>query len=124
MKDKLTANEAVFGLMITWANPGCIEAIGGKYDFCLIDAQHGLWGFNDLISGIRACELVGTQAIVRVCDDSPGRISRILDLGAAGIMVPMINTPDQAEALAKVAHFPPRGERSFGGRRVIWRQDD
>ena len=58
MKDKLAAKETLFGLLITWANPGFIEAIGGKYEFCMLDAQHGLWGFVDLISGIRACELV------------------------------------------------------------------
>jgi 4-hydroxy-2-oxoheptanedioate aldolase len=84
------------------------------YDYVCIDLQHGLAGFDqlpDLLQGVGA----GTAAaITRVPWNEPWMIGRALDAGSIGVVVPMVNTVEQAEAAAAACRYAPGGERSIG----------
>ncbi len=106
------------GLSVMFPSPGIIERIGSNWDWIWIDSQHGLYSYDSILACVRACDYAETSAIVRVSGHEYGSIGVALDTGAAGVMVPMVNTRAQAEAVACAAKFPPLGHRSFGGRRA------
>lgn len=85
--------------------------------FCL-DAQHGRWDDASILAGLDALgggvRNDGVRIYVRPRSSAFDAIGRALDCGAAGIIVPMIETPDEARAVVQAARFPPRGRRSFG----------
>src|SRR5207249_7383899 len=62
--------------------------------------------------------------LVRVKGHEPGTINRVLDMGALGVIVPMIETADQARLAASVVRYPPRGQRSGGGNRLGLHDDE
>ena len=83
-----------------------------------IDCQHGQMGYADMLELIRACDLVGTASIVRVASHDRGVISRALDAGATGLIVPQVHTAEMAHDIVQAAKFPPLGDRSWGGGRA------
>jgi 4-hydroxy-2-oxoheptanedioate aldolase len=83
-------------------------------DWVLLDAQHGAVSDADLLPCIQAVGLGGSPALVRVGSDDPRLIMRALDLGAAGVVVPLVSTPEQATAAVAATRYPPAGTRSFG----------
>jgi len=117
-RSDLVPDGIAIGFACTFVCPGIIEAIGREFDFCWVDAQHGSWELRDVAEAIRACEIVGTPAIVRVADHTYGRIGRVLDLDPAAIILPCVDSVEQAEAIVQAARFPPLGNRSVGARRA------
>jgi 4-hydroxy-2-oxoheptanedioate aldolase len=110
-KDRRT----LFNAWLTLNNPFLIELIGGAgWDCITIDQQHGLGGNEALISCLTAARGARLPSIVRVAENDPGLIGRALDAGAQGIMCPMIETVEDAEAFVKSVKYPPRGLRSWG----------
>ncbi|PWJ52757.1 4-hydroxy-2-oxoheptanedioate aldolase [Quadrisphaera granulorum] len=86
-------------------------------DWVTLDAQHGAWtaaSVSDVLPALAAASTGDVPVWVRVPDDRPATIGRALDAGAAGVIVPMIDTPEQAAAAAAACRYPPRGRRSFG----------
>lgn len=79
-----------------------------------LDAQHGLIGYSDMTSMIPAINRLDKVSIVRLLWNEPGLVGQALDVGAAVVIAPMINTPDDARRLAKAAKYPPMGARSWG----------
>jgi 4-hydroxy-2-oxoheptanedioate aldolase len=105
----------LFNAWLTLNNPFLIELIGeAGWDCITIDHQHGLGGNEALVSCLTAARGAGLPAIVRVAENDPGLIGRALDAGAQGIMCPMIETLEDAEAFVKSVKYPPRGLRSWG----------
>jgi 4-hydroxy-2-oxoheptanedioate aldolase len=86
----------------------------GGFDWVLLDCQHGAVSEADLLPCIQAIGLGGAPALVRVGSDEPRLIMRALDLGAAGVVVPLVSTPGQAAAAVAATRYPPEGNRSFG----------
>lgn len=80
-----------------------------------LDLQHGMMGFSDAVGMIAAVSNAGRPAIVRVLWNEPGLIGQALDAGAAAVIVPMVNSKAQAEAMVRSAKYPPMGGRSWGG---------
>jgi 4-hydroxy-2-oxoheptanedioate aldolase len=107
------------GLCVMYPAPGIVERIGPDWDWIWVDGQHGELGYNDLLGLVRAADLAGRPAFVRVPGHEAGPIGLALDMGAAGVIVPCVDTPEQALALVKAAKLPPLGNRSYGGRRPI-----
>lgn len=110
------------GFLITWPLPGAIENMGSQWDWIWICGQHGSLDYKDMVDCVRACELAGTASFVRVAYNDPGRIMRALDMGADGVIVPQVSNAEEARRAAQAAKFPPIGNRSYGGRRVIDRK--
>lgn len=105
-----------------WAMiPGALSAEAlarGGFDWVLIDMQHGCMDYETALEMIRAIDLTPAVPIVRVPWNEPGIIGRVLDAGALGVVVPMIQTPQDAKAAVDACLYPPAGRRSFGPVRV------
>jgi 4-hydroxy-2-oxoheptanedioate aldolase len=79
-----------------------------------LDMQHGMIGFSDAAPMIAAISNAGRPAIARVLWNEPGLIGQVLDAGAAAVIVPMVNSKAEAEAMVRSAKYPPLGGRSWG----------
>ena len=86
----------------------------GGWDSVTLDAQHGLFEDRSLRDTLHALSAASPRRYVRVPWNDPALVGRALDLGADGVIVPMINNPAEARALAAASWYPPRGGRSFG----------
>jgi len=116
---RLRAGEAVFSGWCGLPYPIVAETIGREgFAAVTLDAQHGLWDVNALMTGIAALRQGGAAPVVRVPVGDFATVSRVLDFGAEGIIVPMINTATDARAFAAAAKYPPVGERSWGPHRA------
>ncbi len=118
LKDKLKRDGHAFGPMVfeffSAGMPAIIASTGA--DFALFDMEHtGLEyeSFKHLVAG---CRGVGVAPMVRVPAGEYHFIARALDMGAHGVMVPMVESREQAERIAAAAHYPPQGRRgaAFG----------
>jgi 4-hydroxy-2-oxoheptanedioate aldolase len=89
------------------------------FDCAVLDMQHGAYDFVSAMNGITAVALAGKPAIVRIPVGAFPTVSRVLDMGAAGIIAPMVNSVEDARQLAAYAKLPPRGERSWGPARAL-----
>jgi 4-hydroxy-2-oxoheptanedioate aldolase len=88
------------------------------FDYVCIDMQHGLADLADAFSMLQAIDLGTATPIVRVPWNEPAAIGRVLDAGALGVIVPMVNTRAEAQAAVKSCLYPPEGGRSAGPTRV------
>ncbi len=117
--DAVCAGEVHLGFVLSYPAPGILEMVAEDWDWFFVDGQHGQLDYDMILQCVRTAELVQTPALVRVRDHSFGAIGPLLDTGCAGIIVPMVNTPEQARQVVDNAKFPPLGHRSYAGRRVI-----
>jgi 4-hydroxy-2-oxoheptanedioate aldolase len=83
-------------------------------DYGVVDMQHGLAGYSDLVPMLQALSLGGSVPMVRMPFGDRGLAQRALDAGALGLIVPMVNNVDDARAAVKLVRYPPVGERSYG----------
>lgn len=107
------------GLNIMYPSPGTVERIAPDWDWIWLDGQHGEIGYAEMLALVRTCDLAKRPTFIRVPGHEAGPIGRALDMGVAGVIVPCVDTPQQAQALVDAAKFPPLGKRSYGGRRPI-----
>lgn len=84
------------------------------FDWVNIDTQHGLIGYDQLTGMIQGLAITGTPVVVRVPWNQPDHIMKALDAGAQGIIVPMVNTAEDAKAVVDAVKYPPDGTRSWG----------
>lgn len=85
------------------------------YDYLALDMQHGLIGYSGMVAGLTAIDAAhGPVGLIRVEANNPTPIGRALDAGAAGIIVPLVNTADEAADAVNAATYPPAGIRSYG----------
>ncbi len=91
---RLRGGEPSFGLFLTVGSPILAEevAIAG-FDWLVLDAQHGYWSYEALLSAIQVTSHTETVPLVRVLGNDPFLIGQTLDAGALGVIVPMVNTP-------------------------------
>jgi 4-hydroxy-2-oxoheptanedioate aldolase len=89
---------------------------GSGCDFVLIDHQHGWFGLDSVVRAIQALDGLGVPALVRVPVGEVGlaAIQRVLDCGAMGVVVPVVESVAQAELAVAACRYPPRGSRSYG----------
>lgn len=88
-------------------------------DYVCVDMQHGLIDFADLPAVLAGITGRGPTPIVRVPWNTPDHIGKALDAGAMGVIVPMVNSQAECEAVVHSASYPPRGGRSHGPSRPI-----
>ena len=116
---KLRAGEPVACVWLSLGSEAFAEiAAEAKPDAVVLDAQHGLW---DVRSTHAALGMIahGSTPLVRVADNSAVSIGLALDAGAQGVIVPLVETAEQAARAVSAAHYPPKGERSGGGVRPL-----
>ena len=118
-KAKLNDGGVVFGAIITRYAPDMVEIFGALgYDFVMIDCEHGPADLDQVEHMVRAAESFGITPIARIPDHSESTILRYLDRGLQGIIVPHVNTGEQAAAIARAARYYPDGYRGMGGGRA------
>lgn len=104
----------LLGMWVALAAPPLVESLGGTgYDLLVVDAEHAAFDLRELDGVIRAADIANLPALVRIPEVGPD-IGRILDLGAAGVIVPRIDTPAQAAEVVSRCRFPPEGSRGAG----------
>ena len=103
-------NGYVIGPFMKTCDPAFVEAAGyAGMDFVILDMEHGPASVESLQNHIRAAQVAGVLPVVRV--GSCGDISRVLDIGAAGVQIPQISSAKEAEAVVREAKYFPEGER-------------
>ena len=125
LREKWAAGEETLGLWL--AVPSFVSAeIAARQpvDYVCVDTQHGVIDYQASASMVQAIELTGGTPIVRVPWNEPGIIGKSLDAGAHGVIVPMVNTREQAEAVVHSARYAPDGGRSWGPVMSGMRHDD
>jgi 4-hydroxy-2-oxoheptanedioate aldolase len=111
----LDSGEGAIGGWLMLGSPFAAEiAASQRFDFVVVDCQHGLNGQDRLIDIIGRLADPGPLPLVRVPSIEAGWVGRALDVGAAGVIVPMVNSRSQAEAAVAAARYAPAGVRSYG----------
>ncbi len=114
-KELLDAGKPALGLFVSSASPLAAETVGHLgFDWALIDLQHGENNLGNLSAMLQAVSTTAATPFVRVPVNDPMLIGRALDLGAYGVVVPLVNTVADAEATARAARYAPQGARSWG----------
>ena len=83
-------------------------------DYVCVDQQHGLIGYDAMVPMLQAIDAGGAAPITRVLSADPYRIMKSLDAGAWGVIVPLVNSAEDAERAVSACRYPPRGMRSYG----------
>ena len=114
LKDKLKT-DTVVGSWLSLGSAEAAEIIAmSGFSFVTIDLEHTGIDIKTAESLIRIVELSGSVPIVRVSENDPIQVKRVMDCGAHGIIVPMVNTPKEAEQAVASIHYPPKGIRGVG----------
>ena len=104
-----------FGLWGSIASPLTAElAAAAGFDYVCVDLQHGGADEDRMVSMFEALEARGAVPFARVAHNEPWMVNRVLDLGAAGVIVPLVNTAEEARRAVSGCRFPPHGVRSYG----------
>ena len=121
---RLAAGHPVHGLWVTLDSASVTElAVALGLDWIVIDAEHGQLDWSQILEHLRATIRSDTVALVRIAERSTALAKRALDLGADGIVVPMMETAEQVEEALRDCRYPPEGRRGIGGERATaWGQ--
>jgi 4-hydroxy-2-oxoheptanedioate aldolase len=115
LRARWARGETAIGLWSVIADPMVAEVLGASAaDVVCVDAQHGYIDAATLPALLQAWRAVGRAPLVRPRWNEPGEIMRVLDAGASGVVVPMVNTGQDALAAARACRYPPLGIRSWG----------
>ena len=115
LKNKLKKNELTIGSWITIGHPSIAEIMAKVgFDWLTVDMEHSDITLHQAQELIRVIDLCGVTALVRVGENSPNLIKRVMDAGAHGVIVPMVNTKEEAQKAVNAVKYPPYGTRGVG----------
>ena len=115
LKSMLEMGRAALGGWCAIPSPFVAEVMGAAgYDWMCLDMQHGLIDYERGVGMLQALDISGTPTLVRVPWNESGIIMRMLDAGAVGVIVPMVNDGEEARRAADACRYPPHGSRSWG----------
>lgn len=125
-KKKLAEGKQIVGGTVSSSDPDvyCAMANSG-FDFTWIEMQHSPLSHHEVARMIWACRGAQAMPFIRVPDATEGDIQKATDMGAMGIIVPMVDTLEKIQNAVKFAKYPPLGVRSQGGGqyRALWGAD-
>ena len=126
VKQKLAAGKQVVGGTVSIPDPEtyCAMANAG-FDFLWIEMQHSPLSYQQVAHMVGFCKGAPAMPFIRVPDATEGDIQKAVDLGAVGIIIPMVDTVEKVKNAIKFAMYPPRGMRSQGGGQygALWGSD-
>lgn len=118
LRARLRDGRVVLGTFAGINSPGAVESLGwAGFDAICLDAEHGALGIADIENLVRAADVSGTPALVRV-PELGSVIGRALDAGAEGVVVPRVETAEQAAEAVRRVRYPPAGARGAGPGRI------
>jgi 2-dehydro-3-deoxyglucarate aldolase len=110
--ERLRRGELLIGTIVTLESPSVSELLSETgYDWLFIDTEHAPLTLRDAQTLIQASRI---PCLIRVADDAESTIKKALDTGAHGIVVPQVNSAEQAERIVQWAKYPPMGKRGVG----------
>src|SRR5579862_2126127 len=119
LRARIRSGERLLGCFLTWPVAGAIELLGlAAFDFAVIDVEHGFHGIESIEHLMRASDAASIPAIVRPPRFDSDVLSRSLDAGAAGALVPRVDGGAAAKAAVEGVKFAPEGRRGLGGVRA------
>lgn len=114
-QERCTSGAVVVGTFAAIPHPVAIEVTAAAgVDFICIDWEHAQLGRERIEDLVRAADVHGVPAMVRVPGHAPESIAAALDAGAAGVLVPRVSTAEQARAAVQATRYPPSGARGVG----------
>ena len=116
---KMRRGEICLGTGISFTDATVSEAMCGLLDFVWIDMEHNALSLETVQAHIMATKGSDTTALVRVPSNDAALIKTVLDIGADGVIVPMVRTVDDVRRAVAACRYPPQGMRGFGPRRPI-----
>lgn len=116
-KNKLRQGQLCLGTCITFTDPTVTEALCGLFDFVWIDMEHNALTLEAVQAHVMATGGSVTSPLVRVAWNDPVLIKPVLDLGAAGVIVPLVRSVEDVRRAVSACLYPPAGIRGFGPRR-------
>jgi 4-hydroxy-2-oxoheptanedioate aldolase len=115
LKAALSRGELQLGCWLSMATPASAEIAGGAgFDWVLIDGEHAPNDLGSIRAQLQALNGSASSSVVRVPFGEPWILKRMLDLGAQSLLVPMIDTAEQARAMVRAVRYPPHGIRGVG----------
>jgi 2-keto-3-deoxy-L-rhamnonate aldolase RhmA len=119
LRERLARGESILGTQAALLDPAVMEIFGAAgFDFVAIDTEHSSHSPVTVRAMLQAAAGTAAVAIVRLLRLNEGEIGRALDIGAAGVLCPFVNTAAQAAELVAACRYPPLGSRSWGPRRA------
>jgi 2-keto-3-deoxy-L-rhamnonate aldolase RhmA len=115
---RLAAGETCLGTVITFTDATVTEALSQVLDFVWIDMEHNALSLETVQAHLMATKGSDTTALVRVPWNDPVLIKPVLDIGAPGIIVPLVRSAAEARRAVAACLYPPEGIRGFGPRRA------
>ena len=111
----LAHKKAQIGLWLGLADPYCAELCAGcGFDWVLIDGEHAPNDLRSMLSALQAVAAYPVHPVVRIPEGTTTLIKQVLEIGASTILVPMVETADEAQRLAQAIRYPPLGVRGVG----------
>ncbi len=115
IKEKLKLGQPTFGAWMSLAHPSIGEIFAQQgFDWVLVETEHTAIDNSQVLPLLMAIEGRGAVPLVRIAGVDPLQAKAMLDSGAGGIFVPLVNCREDAEACVRMAKYPPLGERGVG----------
>jgi len=115
----LAGSETVLSAWSSLGDPVVHETLLRSFDVLTLDVQHGLQSVDEIREGCARAVLMGKPAVVRVPIGDLALAARSLDFGATGVILPMVEGPEDAAAFARALCYAPAGTRSYGPARAV-----
>lgn len=114
----MQSGQVCLGTVTASTDASLSEALASVLDFIWVDAEHGALSLETVLAHAIAVKAAGKPLLVRVGWNDPVLIKPVLDLGADGVIVPLIRTADDARRAVAACKYPPEGVRGYGPRRA------
>lgn len=120
IRKKLKNGETTFGLWVTLESPSITEiAVELDLDWICIDLEHGYLSYQQVAGHLQAANGSNLSVFVRVPTHALESVKRVLDLGAHGIVLPLVRSAEDITTIQQYAYYPPKGQRGLGGERNV-----
>ena len=115
IEQKNLLNGLTIGSWVTLGHPAVAEIMASAgFDWLAVDLEHSTITIREAEELIRIIELKGIAPLVRLSSNNAEQIKRVMDSGAHGVIVPMVNSPEEAKLAVSAVKYPPEGNRSIG----------
>ncbi|MDH3302377.1 MAG: aldolase/citrate lyase family protein [Acidimicrobiia bacterium] len=119
LKTAWNEGSTTIGLWMATSDAAAAEPLGGLgYDYICLDLQHGLLDYADVVPILTALGSSTAVPLARAPWNEPGIIGKLLDAGSMGVIIPMVNSPAEAEQAVAACRYAPEGSRSWGPTRA------
>ena len=127
-RNALRTGQLQIGLWVGLADANAAEALAGcGYDWLLLDGEHAPNDVRSVLEQLRAVAAYPVHPVVRLVQGDVALVKQYLDIGAQTLLIPMVDTPEQAALMARAMRYPPDGIRGLGAalaRASRWNQVD